>query len=324
MTITAERYTEDHREEWEELVSAAPDGTLFHRREFLDYHPDDRFDERSLLFYYKGENLLGVIPLAYDERADRTVLARSPFGGSYGGLVLTEGCKFRYVQRIVDALLERMRADGVDRLRIRPTPREQSASPSAYQEFHYHDAGFGVADREVTSVLDLDRFDDDPFDVYESRCRRAVRKARKEGVEVQRDVEDWTTFHDILRDTLDRHGKEPTHSLPDLRRLAELVPDRIRLSLAYVDDEPIAGILALLVNETTDFVFYNCHREAYRDSNPVNLLLDAEIRWANESGYRYVDQGTSVENREWNDGLIKFKESFGTVGHFRTVHERDL
>lgn len=323
MSVTVERYTEDHREEWEQLVADAPDGTLFHRRAFLDYHPEDRFDERSLLFYYKGEHLLGVLPLAYDESPDGTTVARSPYGASYGGLALEPGCKFRYVGRVVDALLEVL-DDDVDRVEIRPTPREQSVSPSAYQEFHYDDAGFEIADREVTSALDLQRFGDDPFDVYESRCRRAVRKARKEGVRVEADTDDWAAFHEILSETLDRHGKEPTHSLAELRDLARLVPDRLRLSVATLDGEPIAGILAFLLNDTTDQVFYNCHRSEYRDYNPVNLLLDSEIRWANEQGFRYVDQGTSVENHEWNDGLVKFKESFGTVGHFRTVYERTL
>lgn len=322
MSIKVKKYTETHREEWEEMVRRAPAGTLYHRRDFLDYHPSDRFEEHSLLFYYKGENLLGVLPLAYD-RSDG-VLARSPFGGSYGGLVLSEGCPFRYVNRIVESAMEYLRSNGVDRVRIRPTPREQCHTPSAYQEFSYRYHGFEIADQEVTSVIDLSRFDDDPFDIYESRCRRAVRKAKKEGLTVKADTDDWGMFHGILTDTLDRHGKKPTHSLRDLRSLYDLVPNRIRLSLAYLDDTPVAGIMVFLLNETTACIYYNCHKTDYREYNPVNLLIDNEIRWANKNGYRYVDQGTSIENDYWNDGLVKFKESFGASGHFRTVYKNHL
>lgn len=321
MSVTVEEYTEKHREEWEEFVEAAPNGTLYHRRSFLDYHPPERFDERSRLCYYKGERLLGVVPIAYEEGADGAVVARSPFGGSYGGIVTPEGCEFRYVKRMVDALLEELRADGVDRLRVRPTPREQATTPSCYEEFHYYHRGFELVDREVTCALDLDRFDDDPFDVYDSRCRRAVRKAQREGVTVREDVQEWETFHELLRETLQRHDQEPTHSLADLRRLAELVPGRLRLSLAELDGTPIAGILSFQINDLTDIVFYNCHRREYRDHNPINLLVDREIRWANEHGFRFVDQGTTVEDHQWSSGVTKFKESFGSVGHFRTVYE---
>jgi hypothetical protein len=323
MKIEVHPYIEDGHKKWNEFVTRANNGTLFHRLDFLDYHPDDQFNEHHLEFYYKGENLIGVMPLAIEEEGDQTV-ARSPYGGSYGGIVSQYDLPFRYADDMVTALLDYLRDLGVDRVRIRPTPREQQTSPSCYQEYHYYASGLEIADREVTCVADLGRVEEEVSELYESRCRRAVQKARRKGVTVNEDVDNIQAFHEMLVDTLDRHGKRPTHSLDDLERLFDLVPDKLRLSLATLEGDPIAGTLSFHLNDNTNVLFYNCHRSTYREYNPLNLLIDTELRWSLENGYRYLDFGTGVEENEWSEGVVKFKESFGATGHFRTVYERDL
>lgn len=323
MRIEACEFTGDHYDEWNEFVEHSNNGTLFHRLDFLDYHPDDRFDEHHLMFNYKGQNLVGVMPLALDE-SDAEKIANSPYGGSYGGIVTGNSMKFRYAKDVVSAMIDHLKEKGIDRIRIRPTPREQHISPSSYMEFHYHDHGFKVVDKEVTSVVDLNRIDDDPFDIYNRSCRNKVRKAKREDVEVSDHSHDWEAFYEILAETWDRHEKTPTHTLPELRDLYRRFPDRVKLSMAYHEDEPVAGILQFFVSSTTNFHFYNCHREEYRDLAPVNLLIDTEIRRSLEEGFRYFDFGTTVENYDWNDGLMTFKESFGAMGHFRNVFELEL
>lgn len=319
MEIDTPPYSTAEREAWNDFVAGSNNGTIFHRLDFLDYHPDDRFDEHHLQFYYKGQNLMGVMPLAFERQGQKKV-AKSPYGGSYGGIVVEEDVKFRYVERMVQSTLEYLEEQGVDELVVCPRPREQHRTASSYLEFHLSNHGFQVEDRQVTHVLDLSRFESDPFDIYEGRCRTAVRKARDEGVEVERNSEEWQEFYDLLLETYDRHGKEPTHSLDELRRLKQRFPDSIVLSVARYDGEIIAGQVGFVLDARTYMHFYNCRSEDHKRLNGVNLLIDREIRWAKRQGHEYFDLGTSVEGFEWNPGLVKFKESFGTTGHFRNVY----
>jgi lipid II:glycine glycyltransferase (peptidoglycan interpeptide bridge formation enzyme) len=94
--------------------------------------------------------------------------------------------------------------------------------------------------------------------------------------------------------------------------------------MARYDGEAAAGNMQFLVNDRTNLHFYNCHYKSYRDLAPVNLLLDREIEWSLTKGYDFLDLGTTVEHFEWNSGLMRFKESFGATGQFRTVYSVDV
>ena len=43
-----------HRGLWEGFIRDSINGNLFHTRRFLDYHPEGRFMDHSLLFLKKG------------------------------------------------------------------------------------------------------------------------------------------------------------------------------------------------------------------------------------------------------------------------------
>jgi|AntDeeMinimDraft_5_1070356.scaffolds.fasta_scaffold01469_2 hypothetical protein len=323
MDIRTSPYDATERETWDEFVAGSNNGTLFHRLDFLDYHPDDRFDEHNLAFYYKGQNLMGVMPLAI-EKQDGNTVARSPYGGSYGGIVHDTDLKFRYMGRMVAAMVDHLQEMEVDEISIRASPREQDRTPCSYLEFHLLDHGFDVADTEVTHVVDLSRFDDDPFDIYEGRCRRAVRKTKDEGIVVDRDPDDIAAFYDLLLETYDRHGKTPTHTLDELRELRSRFTDRVNLSVATYDGKVIAGQLGFVLNSRTYIHMYNCRSDEHKQLNAVNRLIDEEIRWAKKHGLDIFDLGTSVESHTWNAGLVKFKESFGATGQFRTRYTKTL
>jgi lipid II:glycine glycyltransferase (peptidoglycan interpeptide bridge formation enzyme) len=69
---------------------------------------------------------------------------------------------------------------------------------------------------------------------------------------------------------------------------------------------------------------YNCRSDEHKQLNAVNRLIDEEIRWAKKHGLDFFDLGTSVESHTWNAGLVKFKESFGATGQFRTRYTKTL
>src|SRR5262245_36071928 len=49
--VQVERYEpKRHRDLWECFISASANGNLFQTRRFLEYHPDGRFQDHSLLF----------------------------------------------------------------------------------------------------------------------------------------------------------------------------------------------------------------------------------------------------------------------------------
>ena len=64
MILTVDAYTEPDAAGWDDFVrERSRNGIIFHERQFLGYHPSDRFADRSLIFR-QGQHVHGVLPAA--------------------------------------------------------------------------------------------------------------------------------------------------------------------------------------------------------------------------------------------------------------------
>ena len=53
--IDVYKFEESNSSDWDEFVNNASNGTLFHTRKFISYHPQDRFQDHSIYFHNKGK-----------------------------------------------------------------------------------------------------------------------------------------------------------------------------------------------------------------------------------------------------------------------------
>ena len=88
--------------------------------------------------------------------------------------------------------------------------------------------------------------------------------------------------------------------------------DDIRLYMAYYEDKPIAGTLAINYGDKVWYL-YGASSNAYRNVMPNYLLQWEMIKWAIASGSRVYDfRGVSGDIDESNPlyGLYRFKKGF--------------
>jgi len=81
-TIKLIKYSKEYEKIWDDFVKSSKNGTIFHTRRFLSYHPEDRFEDNSILIYKKNK-LIGVFPAV--EWENKIISHR---GSTYGGLVV--------------------------------------------------------------------------------------------------------------------------------------------------------------------------------------------------------------------------------------------
>lgn len=315
MKIAISEYEEKYKNAWNDFVSKSSNGTIFHNLNFLAYHPRERFDERHLIFF-RGPNIVGVMPMAVLKDGKDT-LARSPYGGSYGGVAFPCHFSFAHSEELVKSMHTFFKDNDFSEVRITPPPEIYGRIPSNYIEFNMMANGFQLTRREVTSVIKLNSFNSDPFKIMEKRSRSAVKKALKEGVKIVESSKDYESFYNILKETKDRHHAQPTHTLEELNKICSLVPGSIKLDIAYVEKDPAAGILYFICNPQVILTFYICHKPEYNNCYPVSLLLYQGISWSKNHNFRYLDLGTTTIDMQPNYGLFMFKESFGSTGYFR-------
>lgn len=304
---------------WEKILQGADNPTLFHMHEFLAYHPRDRFQNHHVIFWV-GEEPRCLMTGAVKEIDGKRALVSYP-GASYGGLVYPPGLSFNTAGHLVEILLRYAKTEGFDMLSITQPPVIYSIWPGDVITFNLLKAGFTYRKREITQAIPLYYPDGDIFKTLNNKTRTAVRKAVKSNLAVEEDIElsdaNLETLYPLLLDNRRRLGVTPTHSLQELKRLRDLVGNRLMLTLIKHNSIPIAGILNFICNARVLLIFYVCHDWDYQEFRPVPLIVYRTMQWAYRRGFRHLDFGTSTLNMNPNWGLIKFKENFGSLGYFR-------
>lgn len=314
------RYKEHYAEEWDRFVWEANNGTIFHTRRFLSYHPPGRFEDHSLIFRKRGR-VLALLPAVRLDRGNSSVLS-SHCGASYGGFVVRPDLSIRDSFLLVDALLDYARAEKFDAVELTHPPLVYWAKPSNYLDFALFQRNFVYKKREISSVVPLNFAPEQILDTFSAESRRAVRRALKLGVSVRR-CDAYEDFYKILQQNLKmRHNVRPTHTVDELLSLKRLFPEHVHLVAAFAEGKMIAGVVLFYCNRRTNLAFYISHNEEYQQYRPVNLLFYQIFQESIREGFRWFDFGIFTVNMAPNWGLGHFKEGFGAQGVFRDTFHR--
>ena len=322
MSLLIRKFTRADTPAWEAFVHQANNGTIFHERKFLGYHPEGRFIDHSLILEKKGQ-LKALFP-AVESGDFHTRSLVSHQGSSYGGLVVDRDLSFREAYDCVEAIIDHARGVGFKHIQMTLPPAIYQKRVSNYLDFALIKHGFSYKKRDVSSMLTIEESPEQNLECFRASHRTAVRKALKSGV-VVRESNDWSTFYTLLKHNLKiRHNVQPTHTLDELIKLKKLYPEKIRLFGAYWEEKLVAGVVNFEVNQDVVLAFYISHSEDYQHLRAVNLLFYEIIKWCHRNTFKYLDFGIFTVNMEPNFGLGRFKENFGASGVFRDTFELDL
>jgi len=316
------RYEKKYLNVWEDFAESSNNGTIFHTRKFLSYHPADRFKDCSLLFKDKNK-IISVLPAAHIKRDDAVTFI-SHQGASYGGFVYKDSLSIRQAFEMTETLIDYCTNYKFEKIIITHSPFVYQKKYNDYVDFAFIKNGFQYLKREVSSVVPLDVNEDRVLSLFKSEARTAVRKSEKMGV-VIRESEDFNDYYRILEKNLAmRHNVNPAHSLDELLKLKKLFPDKIQLVGAYIKNKMIAGVVNFYCNEKVVLVFYISNNMEYQQYRAVNYLFYSIIKDAVKKGLSYLDFGLFTVNMDPNWGLGKFKENFGARGILRDSFYLDL
>ncbi len=304
------RYTAADAEEWDRLVAESKNGTFLFMRGYMDYH-SDRFSDCSLMAYENKDNgskpqLTAVLPANICGNE-----LRSHGGLTYGGLVMSRELTIEQCLDIFKAINVFLRDEcHVNHVVYKPTPWIYHSIPSEEDLYAISNTCQAqITAREISSTIRLDNRL--KFSKLRHRC---ANKARRNGVEA-READDIGTFWHILDNNLtSRYGVHPVHSIKELQLLKSRFPDNIRLYMAYMGSEAIAGTLVFECGSVIHTQYISASPKG-KELGALDLLLDYLInnRYADAE---YIDFGKSTENRGHylNTNLIHQKEGFGGRG----------
>jgi len=305
---------------WDTFVLRANNGTIFHLRDFLNYHPKDRFKDFSLEFY-KNNSLLSVIPAAAVLKNNKKLFVSHP-GTSFASFVTREDFSIKDSFEIVEKLIDYTKNEGFDGIQLKIPPAFYSKRLSNYIEYALLSSGFNYLNREVTSTLFIEKNEKAILKKFKSSHSRAVRKSQNLGVEIKITNQVDEFFLMLEKNLKIRHGVSPTHTIEELKLLMKIFPDSINIFGAFYKNQMIAGVLNFIVKEGVALAFYISHKNEYQELRPLNLLFFNVFKWATKQKIKVYDFGTFTVSGVANMGLGRFKENFGASGVFRDSFQK--
>ena len=320
-------YSPKQREIWSRLIDASANGTLFHRQEFLDYHPAGRFIWQHLVFGNPGEPT-AVMPGAIhvDSRGNRSY--RSPTGATLGGPVFRPRLGLAGTEELVAALAAYAEEAGFAAITLGTVPSIYWSAPDDTLEFALANAGFSstpqlmyyvrlrpAVSSPATVSPDI-AASSDITQLIPASKRADFRKALQQGLELKRaeTADEVSAFYEVVRLNKAAHDATPVHSLEEIVRLKETLGDRLVILCAHKDGRVVAGVSCVAATPRVWYTQYIADRPDSRGVEATRFVLLGALKELIDRGAEMLDLGPSVQLPIQRRGGALFKESLGGIG----------
>jgi len=278
----------------------------------MDYH-SDRFLDMSLMIY-KNDVLCALLPA--NKKRD---ILYSHQGLTYGGLLLSFKISAEDVLLIFQQINVFLKDHGITKVIYKTIPWIYHVCPAEEDLYALFRLQARLIGRNLSSTIIHSHI----LKFTESR-KSGLRKAIKNNIKVK-ESNDFDSFWYILSNNLNhKYGTSPVHSVDEIKLLHERFPDQIKLYVALLEQDIIAGTVLYITKQVVHTQYISANPIG-KELGALDLLFDHLINYEYLS-YPYFDFGQSTEDNGLflNQSLIFQKEGFGGRGVVYDVYEYDL
>lgn len=328
MSLTVEWF-QGNDAEWDRFIlQDSRNGLFLETRKFINYHPVNRFLDRSLCIR-KGKALVGAI-LACEIEEDGKRIFFAHKGTTFGGIsISSQVYSATHMDELLQAVLAFLKQEGFDKIYLKLVPEIYQRNNSSLVDYFLYKNGFRRYD-ELNFYMHLNRYRTDVLSQFSSGKRRDYRYSLKNKLQFRllETEGEIASYYEVLLKNLKKLDLPVVHSLEDLYDLRfHRFPDWIRFYGVYLEDQIIAGSMIFLFNNNSIFhTQYLSSDEEYLKLFPMDFLIENLIETAAKENFDLFSFGICTEDqgRYINLGLSRFKEGFGTEYCINRSYELDL
>jgi len=313
-------YSGSWKDAWDEFViNQSRNGTIFHERNFLEYHSEQKFNDASLLFIKKKSNppiISAVFPSVFLETSGVKVLSSHP-GSSYGGLIYSPSISTSGVSDILEQIIDYAKKFQANSIEIRlPEQIIFSDPPDQELSFLLWHKGFNLKTRELSSAVFLQSRI--PLSKLSKKTFSwSVNRAKSEGLTVSYNFPVEKIYHLIKNNLEKRYEKSPTHTLDELIDIKNRYPNRIKAWTAMKDKIPVGVVVVFEINTRAVHDFYIAQDFKYSKFQPLYLIFDSIFHYYRDNHFDWFNFGISSRDKWIKWGILNFKEGLGGRGVVR-------
>jgi lipid II:glycine glycyltransferase (peptidoglycan interpeptide bridge formation enzyme) len=242
-----------------------------------------------------GEMVAGLPGILLNFKMIRILYASIPYGNMIG-----DPAYFPAFMNLLDREFEKK---GIDQVRITESPFSKSYQPASFKPL--------VA---KCTLLDLRGFDKDRIgDGYRSEVRRAVRKAKKNGLSVRglSSKEEVEIFYRLYLSSMERNRAMAKYPRQWFHAVFEILVHQKRgdILFALKDKNEYAAGVVVIYSPISCHYLHNGSVKTYLESRPNDLIVDHIIQEGVKEGKVFLDfMGSDPQDLS----LIRFKEKWGS------------
>lgn len=306
-------------------------GTFLQSRQFLNYHPENRFKDASFALERSG-TIAAYFP--GNVTAEREFVSHQ--GSTFGGPIFSKA--FYSASRVIEVLkfADEHFASNFKKVRLKITPALFAKESPDLIEYALEHLGY-TRHTELSSCTPLVNADgksiEDPLANCEKDCRRIFRNSEKynisyrafnaENISCGKPTEELLDFYKFLEISKAKHNVRPVHTMDELcdlqRRLNTIgqdgkIQERLRFRGIWLDGRYVAAMMLFAFPETGLLhAQYVAPDDEFKEFHPTTTLYVKAMREAASEGFKNFSWGISTEDggNYLNENLIKYKESLG-------------
>lgn len=306
------------------VLQESVNGTFLQSRQFLNYHPAERFKDASFAIHKSG-----ILTVYFPGTVTPAGEFVSHQGSTFGGPVISKdfysGSRLLEILKFADDYFSR----NFKSVRLKLTPAVFSQESPALAEYILEHLGY-ERHTELSAVTSftkaLDGSTENPLELCEGAKRRQFRAFEKyvseKGGVTYRDikVDELGPFYEFLKISKAKYNVLPVHSLEEISDLAfNRITDNIWIRGIFQKDSQgteklIAGALFFVMPHTKAIHYqYIAPDPEFKEFNPTVAILISIMQEAAQKGFEKVSWGISTEDggNYLNESLFKFKEGLG-------------
>ena len=309
----------ENQKKWDDFVlNQSINGTFLQTRNFLNYHPETRFLDASILIYDHKKNLIGVCP-GCEVLLDGKKTFYSHKGSTFGGIIIDEKhYEAKYVLAMIEELREYLIKCEYKHILLKMTSDIFSKRESDLFQYAFQKAGFKEY-KELSTYIDFANYKEDILSNFAQRKRRNVHNCIKAGLQVKviTSKEDMQMFYQILCENLMKYDVKPVHTLEELMDFKDnRLQEECEFFGVFKENKMIAGSMMFYFKNTNcAHTQYLAADAEYNKLSPMTYLYYSMIEEMKKRGYKKLSWGIATEElgQVINMGLITSKEDYGSV-----------
>lgn len=316
--INVYQYESTNEPEWDNFVMGKDcvNGTFLQSRNFLNYHPQNRFQDCSLLFRNEKGKLVAVCPGCRVIENEKAVFY-SHKGSTFGGLVIhRKYYTAAKVIEIINALEKFLQMEGYHKILLKITPDIFSSEKSDLLQYALSYSNY-LHYSELSTYIDFNRYNNNILSNFKQGKRTNVNNCIKEGLyykSLDNDNE-IHCFYTILCENLQKFGTLPIHTVEELFELKRRLNNDCNFGGVFLNENMVAGTMTFSFPQSgCVHTQYLSSKQDFNRLSPMTFLYYSIIKEAKEKGAKYLSWGISTEDKGkvLNFGLIKNKEFYGS------------